>query len=49
MNDIGIHVRIPKQLKKAMEQLVKKGLYINESDLVREALREKVGKAEVKA
>jgi len=42
MENVRIGVRIPKQLKKAMEQLVKKGLYINESDLVREALREKV-------
>ena len=42
MNDVPIAARVPKQLKEKMEKAIEKGHYINVSDLVRNALREKL-------
>ena len=32
-------VKIPKRLKKEMEELINQGYYLNESDLVRDSIR----------
>jgi len=42
MQDEIVGARIPKQLKEKMEQAIQKGLYINISDFVRNAIREKL-------
>jgi len=41
-NDVGIGARVPRTLKKLMEQFVSRDTHINESDLIRDALREKI-------
>ena len=40
--DTTISARIPKTLKKLIEKIVKLDAHINESDFLRDALREKV-------
>ena len=37
-----VGVRMPKQLRKKIDQAVEKGLYTNRSDFVRNAIREKL-------
>jgi Arc/MetJ-type ribon-helix-helix transcriptional regulator len=37
-----IAARVPLKLKKLMEQFVAQDLHINESDLIRDAIREKI-------
>jgi Arc/MetJ-type ribon-helix-helix transcriptional regulator len=49
MQDQLISARIPSELKEKIAQLVLKGAFINESDLLRTALRELVRKHEVTA
>lgn len=34
-----IHVRIPKEMSKDLELLVKKGLYSNKNEIIRAAIR----------
>lgn len=40
--DVRISARIPKTLKTLMEQFVARDAHINESDLIRDAIREKI-------
>lgn len=42
MNDVPIATRVPKQLKEKIEKAIEKGHYVNVSDLVRSAIREKL-------
>ena len=42
MKDVIVGARVPKRLKEKMDQAVEKGLFINISDLVRNAIREKM-------
>lgn len=40
--DVRISARIPRSLKALMEQFVARDAHINESDLIRDAIREKI-------
>lgn len=42
MNDVMVSARIPRTLKKLMEQYVALDTHLNESELIRDALREKI-------
>jgi Arc/MetJ-type ribon-helix-helix transcriptional regulator len=42
MNDIMVSARIPHSLKKLMEKYVALDTHLNESELIRDALREKI-------
>ena len=41
-NDVIISARIPKTLKKLIETYVAQDAHLNESDLIRDAIREKI-------
>ncbi len=41
-NEIRINARVPHTLKKLMEQFVALDSHMNESDLIRDAIREKI-------
>jgi Arc/MetJ-type ribon-helix-helix transcriptional regulator len=41
-NEVRINARVPRTLKKLMEQFVALDSHMNESDLIRDALREKI-------
>ena len=41
-NNVVVNARIPKEMKETIRKIVEKGLYVNESDLIREAIREKL-------
>jgi Arc/MetJ-type ribon-helix-helix transcriptional regulator len=43
-NEVRVTVRMPRTLKELMTQFVALDTHINESDLVRDALREKIQK-----
>ena len=40
--EIRINARVPHSLKKLMQQFVAKDTHINESDLIRDSIREKI-------
>ena len=40
--DVRISARIPRTLKELMQQFVARDAHINESDLIRDAIREKI-------
>ena len=42
MKEARISARIPDTLKKLMERFVALGFHMNESDLIRDAIREKI-------
>jgi len=41
-NNVVLNARISIEMKEALRRIVEKGLYVNESDFVREAIREKL-------
>ena len=41
-NEVRINARIPRNLKDLMQQFIARDTHINESDLVRDAIREKI-------
>jgi len=41
-NEVRINARVPRTLKKLMEQFVTLDSHMNESDFIRDALREKI-------
>jgi len=43
-NQALIAIRIPKEIIEDIKKTVSKGLYLNQSDLIREAIREKLEK-----
>jgi len=42
--DRNLNVRVPNKLRKRVKSIVEKGGYMNESDFVRDAIREKLTK-----
>jgi Arc/MetJ-type ribon-helix-helix transcriptional regulator len=40
--DVRISARVPRTLKKLMQQFIARDAHINESDLIRDAIREKI-------
>lgn len=40
--EVRINARVPLSLKKLMQQFVAKDTHINESDLIRDSIREKI-------
>ncbi|MDI6847285.1 MAG: ribbon-helix-helix domain-containing protein [Candidatus Bathyarchaeia archaeon] len=40
--DVRVSARIPRTLKELMQQFVARNAHINESDLIRDAIREKI-------
>jgi len=43
-NQVLIAIRIPKEIIEDIKKAVSEGLYLNQSDLIREAIREKLEK-----
>ena len=43
-NQVLIAIRIPKEIREEIKKAVSKGSYLNQSDLIREAIREKLEK-----
>lgn len=41
METVVVGTRIPKSLKEKMDEIIKEGLYINISDLLRDILRQR--------
>lgn len=44
LKDVRISARIPRSLKKLMEVFVSQDAHLNESELIRDAIREKIQK-----
>ncbi len=40
--DVFVSVRVPRELRRVLQQFVESGPYMNESDFIREAVREKI-------
>lgn len=43
-NEVRINARVPRNLKDLMQQFTARDTHMNESDLVRDAIREKIQK-----
>ena len=46
--EVFIGVRVPIEIKQAIKEAISKGYYLNQSDLIREAIREKLEKIKAK-